>query len=74
MYVPYVLNNFQGYKIPKVTHISVDEVYARSNKQKKPGETRDDLFLTVIIDLRTHKAIWVSKSRRQEALDEFFKV
>jgi len=64
----------QGYKIPKVTHISVDEVYARSSKQKEPGETRDDLFLTVIIDLRTRKAIWVSKSRRKEALDEFFEV
>jgi len=71
----HILNTLlQGYKIPKVTHISVDEVYARSNKQKKPGETRDDLFLTVIIDLRTHKAIWVSQSRRKEALDEFFEV
>lgn len=64
----------QGYKIPKVTHISVDEVYSRSKKQQKKGETRDDLFLTVIVDLKTRKAIWVSKSRRKEALDEFFKV
>lgn len=62
----------QGYKIPKVTEISVDEVYARGPVQLKEGETRDDLFLTVIVDIKTHKAIWVSKSRRKEALDEFF--
>lgn len=64
----------QGYKIPSVTHISVDEVYARSAKQQKQGETRDDLFLTVIIDHRTHKVIWVSQSRRKEALDRFFQL
>lgn len=64
----------QGYEIPKVTEISVDEVYARGPVQLKPGETRDDLFLTVIVDIKTHKAIWVSKSRRREALDEFFKL
>lgn len=62
----------QGYKIPKVTHISVDEVYARSRVQMKEDETRDDLFLTVIVDLKTHKVIWVSQSRKKEALDEFF--
>jgi transposase len=62
----------QGYKIPKVTQISVDEVYARGPIQLKEGETRNDLFLTVIVDIKTHKAIWVSKSRRKEALDEFF--
>lgn len=65
---------FQSYEIPKVTHIGVDEVYARGPKQLKKGETRDDLFFTVIVDLRTHKAIWVSKSRRREALDEFFNI
>lgn len=71
----YILRRLlQGYKIPKVTHIGVDEVYARSPKQQKKGETRDDLFLTVIVDLKTHKAIWVSNSRRKEALDEFFKI
>ena len=64
----------QGYEIPSVTHISVDEVYARSPKQQQKNETRDDLFLTVIIDHRTHKVIWVSKSRRKEALDTFFEV
>jgi transposase len=63
---------FQGYKIPDITHIGVDEVYARSPLQKEDGETRDDLFFTVIVDLRTHKVIWVSKSRRKEALDTFF--
>lgn len=71
----YILQRLlQGYKIPTVTHISVDEVYARSNVQKKKGETRDDLFLTVVIDQRTHKVIWVSQSRRKEALDLFFEL
>jgi transposase len=65
---------FQSYEIPKVTHIGVDEVYARGPKQLEKGETRDDLFFTVIVDLRTHKVIWVSKSRRKGALDEFFKI
>lgn len=64
----------QGYKIPKVTHISVDEVYARSRKQLKDGEDRDDLFVTVIVDLKTHRVIWVSQSRKKEALDEFFQI
>ena len=69
----FILNRLlQGYEIPKVTHISVDEVYARSKKQQKKGETRDDLFLTVIVDIKTHKVIWVSQSRRKEALDTFF--
>jgi transposase len=65
---------FQSYEIPKVTHIGVDEVYARGPKQLKNGETRDDLFFTVIVDLITHKVIWVSKSRRKGALDEFLKI
>ncbi len=64
----------QGYKIPKLTHIAVDEVYARGPKQLKDGETRDDLFFTVIVDIKTRKVIWVSQSRRKEALDEFFKL
>jgi transposase len=64
----------QAYKIPDVTKISVDEVYARSKKQQKENETRDDLFLTVVVDIITHKVIWVSGSRRKEALDEFFKI
>lgn len=71
----YILKRLlQGYKIPKVTHIAVDEVYARSRKQKKKHETRDDLFMTVIVDIHTHKVIWVADSRRKEALDEFFKI
>lgn len=71
----YILGRLlQGYDIPPVTHISVDEVYARSAKQQKDHETRDDLFLTVIIDQRTHKVIWVSPSRRKEALDSFFEM
>jgi transposase len=69
----YILQRLlEGYQIPGVTHISVDEVYARSPRQRKENETRDDLFLTVIIDHRTHKVIWVSQSRRKEALDTFF--
>ena len=60
------------YSIPKVKKICVDEVYARRKKQK--GETRDDQFLTVICDLETRRVIWVSSSRRKEALDEFFMV
>lgn len=71
----YILTRLlQGYRIPKVRRISVDEVYARGPKQKKDGETRDDLFLTVVVDLKTRKVIWVSQSRRKEALDQFFKL
>ena len=71
----YILQRLlQGYEIPSVTHISVDEVYARSPVQQKKGETRDDLFLTVVVDQRTHKVIWVSQSRRKEALDSFFEI
>ena len=64
----------QGYRIPKVTAIAVDEVYARSPRQLEEGEDRDDLFLTVIVDLKTRKVIWVSQSRKKEALDEFFQL
>lgn len=64
----------QGYSIPEVKRISVDEVYARGKKQLKEGETRDDLFLTIVVDMATHKVIWVSQSRRKEALDEFFTI
>jgi transposase len=71
----YILKRLlQGYQIPEVTHIAVDEVYARSPKQQEKDETRDDLFLTVIVDIKTHKVIWVADSRRKEALDEFFKI
>jgi transposase len=71
----YILQRLlQGYEVPEVTHISVDEVYARSPRQQKEDETRDDLFLTVVIDHRTHKVIWVSQSRRKEALDTFFEL
>jgi transposase len=71
----YILSRLmQWYEIPKVTHISVDEVYARSPKQMEEDENRDDLFLTVIVDQRTHKVIWVSQSRRKEALDQFFEL
>lgn len=69
----YILRRLlEGYKIPEVKRIAVDEVYARGPKQLKEGENRDDLFFTVIVDIDTHKVIWVSKSRRKAALDEFF--
>lgn len=71
----YILKRLlQGYRIPKLTHIGVDEVYARGPRQLKEGENRDDLFLTVIVDLKTHKVVWVSQSRRKKALDEFFEL
>lgn len=71
----YILSRMlQGYEIPKVKRISVDEVYARSKKQMKENENRDDLFLTVVVDQDTHKVIWVSQSRRKEALDQFFEL
>jgi len=71
----YILKRLlQGYQVPELTHIAVDEVYARSPKQQEKGETRDDLFLTVIVDLKTHKVVWVADSRRKEALDEFFRI
>jgi transposase len=59
------------YKIPEVTEISVDEVYARK-KPKFSGESRNRRFFTVISDLKTHRVIWVSESRDKEALDQFF--
>lgn len=69
----YILRRLlEGYKIPDIKRIAVDEVYARGPKQLKEGENRDDLFFTVIVDIDTHKVIWVSKSRRKSALDEFF--
>ena len=40
----------------------------------KADENRDDLFLTVVVDQATHKVIWVSQSRRKEALDQFFEL
>jgi transposase len=71
----YILKRLlQGYSIPKVKRISVDEVYARSKKQMKPGENRDDLFLTVVTDMATRKVIWVSQGRSQKALDQFFEL
>jgi transposase len=61
----------KSYKIPEVTHMSVDEVYARK-KDRFDGEDRDQKFFTVISDLKTRKVIWVSESRKKQALDQFF--
>lgn len=59
------------YTIPEVTRISVDEVYARK-KSKYEKENRNDKFFTVVTDLKTHRVIWVSESRSQKGLDQFF--
>lgn len=59
------------YRIPEVTAISVDEVYVRKKPRHKE-ESRDERFFTVISDLNTRRVIWVSESRRKEALDQFF--
>jgi transposase len=59
------------YTIPEVTRISVDEVYARK-KPKYRGESRNERFFTVVTDLKTHRVIWVSESRSQKGLDQFF--
>ena len=61
-----------NYKVPSVTHISVDEVYAR--KKHKDGETRNDRFFTIVTDMKTRKVVWVSDSRRKEGLDAFYKL
>jgi transposase len=61
------------YRIPKVTRISVDEVYARK-KPKFQGESRNKRFFTVVTDLDTHKVIWVTDGRDKESLDSFFKL
>ncbi len=61
------------YKIPEVTHIAVDEVYARK-KPKYKDENRDERFFTVITDLTTRRVIWVADSRKQKALDQFFQL
>jgi len=63
----------QYYEIPAVKRICVDEVYARKHS-RYPGESRSQKFFTIITDLNTRKVIWVSESRNQGALDEFFKL
>ena len=60
----------ENYKIPTVTHIAVDEVYA--TKKNKSDENRDDRFFTIITDIKTSKVIWVEKSRSEKALTRFF--
>lgn len=63
---------FSHYKVPdNLTHISVDEVYARARHDEE--ENRNDRFFTVITNLDNHKVVWVEDSRRKEALDSFFK-
>ncbi len=61
----------ETYKIPLPRRISVDEVYAR-RKCRYSGEGRNERFFTVITDLETRKVIWVSESRSQKGLDQFF--
>lgn len=61
----------QTYKIPLPKKISVDEVYARRTSRYS-GESRNERFFTVVTDLETRKVIWVSESRSQKGLDQFF--
>ncbi len=63
----------ERYKIPPVTRISVDEVYARK-KAKNLEESRSQRFFTVITDLDTRKVIWVTEGRDEAALDVFFAI
>lgn len=65
--------HLKTYKIPEVSQITVDEVYARK-KSRYRGESRDKRFFTVITDLDTRRVIWVSESREKKALDEFFEL
>lgn len=65
---------FQHYKIPKVSRISVDEVYAQKYRPGFRNQGRDKSFFTVICDLDSRRVIWVSDSRSQSALDEFYTV
>lgn len=60
-----------SYKSPKVTKISVDEVYVRKHDKFK-GESRSKRFFTIISDLDTRKVIWVSEGRSKKALDDFY--
>ena len=63
---------YRNYSLPqKLTHLSVDEVYARATKEE--GENRNDLLFTIVTDLSTGKVIAVQDSRRKVALDSFFK-
>lgn len=61
------------YRIPELTHIAVDEVYARK-KKRHADEDRDRRFFTIITDLKTHKVVWVAESRKKQALDQFFRL
>lgn len=65
---------FQNYKIPKVRRISVDEVYAQKYRPGFRNQGRDKSFFTVICDLDSRRVVWVSESRSQSALDEFYKI
>lgn len=61
----------QHYEIPDVKHICVDEVHARSKKNHK-RESRNKLFFTIVTDVESRRVIWVSESRTEKALNEFF--
>lgn len=58
------------YHIPPSDALAVDEVYI--GNVKECGENRNDKFFTIITDLNTKKVLWVSRSRRKQALDDFF--
>lgn len=64
---------FSKYEIPQVTHISVDEVYARGYHDEEAFENKDDRYFTIVTCLSSRKVVWVEQSRRKAALDAFFK-
>ncbi|MCM0605798.1 MAG: ISL3 family transposase [Xanthomonadaceae bacterium] len=61
----------QNYKIPSVTHLSVDEVYV-VRRQRGVPLPREKRFFTIVSDLKTKKVIWVSEGRSKAALDQFY--
>jgi transposase len=67
----HMITMLSRYRIKPPRAISVDEVYAR---KRKPGETEEDCYFTVVSDLETRKVVWVSMGRSKKSLDEFFKI
>ena len=65
----------QKYEVPPLTHISVDEVYARKKLPEDLGDedkNKSSKYFTVVSDLKTRKVVWISLGRSKEALDTFY--
>lgn len=58
------------YHIPPSDALAVDEIYI--GNVEECGKNRNDKFFTIITDLNTKRVLWVSRSRRKQALDDFF--